>query len=188
MRQKSKIDASSHLYKRVCPSVGRSVRPSVRPSVRLAFFLNRRNRQIWKIWQILTWKSDKIWQIFLQFNLSPLLWTHLCSNELVSLFLPFFFSHFFSFPLSFFLRVLQSVRHSSLFFAFELIGSFYIISDVDILIEDAFKTAGSLSTVGIETQRRKHLAFLMADHGTLINPESSQNLPKHKLHRRWVFP
>lgn len=58
------------------------------------------------------------------------------------------------------------------------------ITDVDILIEDAFKTAGSLSTVGIETQRRKHLAYLMADHGTLINPESSQNLPKHKLHRR----
>ena len=28
------LDASSHLYKRVCPSVGRSVRPSVRRSVR----------------------------------------------------------------------------------------------------------------------------------------------------------
>ena len=28
------LDASSHLYKRVCPSVCRSVRPSVRPSVR----------------------------------------------------------------------------------------------------------------------------------------------------------
>ena len=27
------LDAFSHLYKRVCPSVGRSVRPSVRPSV-----------------------------------------------------------------------------------------------------------------------------------------------------------
>ena len=27
------LDASSHLYKRVCPSVGPSVRPSVRPSV-----------------------------------------------------------------------------------------------------------------------------------------------------------
>ena len=60
----------------------------------------------------------------------------------------------------------------------------FVGPDVDVLIEDAFKTAGSLSTVGIETQRRKHLAYLMADHGTLINPESSQNLPKHKLHRR----
>ena len=27
------LDASSHLYKRVCPSVGPSVRPSVGPSV-----------------------------------------------------------------------------------------------------------------------------------------------------------
>ena len=33
------LDASSHLYKRVCPSVGRSVGPSVRPSVGNAFFL-----------------------------------------------------------------------------------------------------------------------------------------------------
>ena len=29
------LDASSHLYMRVCPSVGPSVRPSVGPSVRL---------------------------------------------------------------------------------------------------------------------------------------------------------
>ena len=28
------LDAFSHLYKRVCPSVGPSVRPSVGPSVR----------------------------------------------------------------------------------------------------------------------------------------------------------
>ena len=31
------LDASSHLYKRVCPSVRRSVGQSVRPSVRDAF-------------------------------------------------------------------------------------------------------------------------------------------------------
>merc|ERR1712240_966519 len=31
------LDASSHLYMRVCPSVGPSVRPSVRPSVTLSF-------------------------------------------------------------------------------------------------------------------------------------------------------
>ena len=45
------LDASSHLYKRVCPSVrwsvrrsvGRSVRPSVRPSV-TRFFSNPRKR------------------------------------------------------------------------------------------------------------------------------------------------
>ena len=50
------FDASSHLYKRVCPSVRPSVNPSVRPSVRLSvrpsvrwsvrnpFFSNSRNR------------------------------------------------------------------------------------------------------------------------------------------------
>ena len=31
------LDASSHLYKRVCPSVGPTVRPLVRPSVHTAF-------------------------------------------------------------------------------------------------------------------------------------------------------
>ena len=36
------LDASTHLYKRVCPSVGPSVRRSDRPSVRgLPFFSNR---------------------------------------------------------------------------------------------------------------------------------------------------
>merc|ERR1712002_1198712 len=33
---KSFLDASSHLYKRVCPSVCPYVRPSVRPSVRMS--------------------------------------------------------------------------------------------------------------------------------------------------------
>ena len=32
------LDASSHLYMRVCPSVGPSVRPSVRPSVHLSVY------------------------------------------------------------------------------------------------------------------------------------------------------
>ena len=38
------LDASSHLYIRVCPSVGPSVGPSVRRSVRHAFVKNRENR------------------------------------------------------------------------------------------------------------------------------------------------
>ena len=37
VRHASFLDASSHLYKRVCPSVGPSVRWSVRPSVRNVF-------------------------------------------------------------------------------------------------------------------------------------------------------
>ena len=40
------LDASTHLYKRVCPSVRWSIRPSVGPSVRNAFVSNTRKRVI----------------------------------------------------------------------------------------------------------------------------------------------
>lgn len=30
----------------------------------------------------------------------------------------------------------------------------------------------------IESQRRKHLAYLMADQGAIVNPDSAKNLPK----------
>ena len=39
------LDASSYLYNRVCPSVGRSVRPSVRPSVRGSRFRQKRENR-----------------------------------------------------------------------------------------------------------------------------------------------
>lgn len=39
----------------------------------------------------------------------------------------------------------------------------------------------------IETYRRRHLAYLMADQGTLVgNPEAISNLPKQHLVRRQV--
>ena len=41
------LDASSHLYKRVCPSVGPSVRWSVGLSVRHAFVKNKGNENFW---------------------------------------------------------------------------------------------------------------------------------------------
>ena len=40
------LDASSHLYKRVCPSVGPSVGPSVRPSVRPWRFRQNQRKSI----------------------------------------------------------------------------------------------------------------------------------------------
>lgn len=46
------------------------------------------------------------------------------------------------------------------------------------MLQVAFRTAGSLTDVVVETHRRKHLAYLMADQGALVNPESSRNLPK----------
>lgn len=45
----------------------------------------------------------------------------------------------------------------------------------------------SLSKTVIETHRRRHLAYLMADQGGLVgNPEATSNLPKQQLARRQV--
>lgn len=42
----------------------------------------------------------------------------------------------------------------------------------------AYRVSASLTDVVVDTHRRKHLAYLMADQGALVNPESSRNLPK----------
>ena len=47
-----------------------------------------------------------------------------------------------------------------------------------VTFQIAFEVAGSLTDVVVDTHRRKHLAYLMADQGALVNPESSRNLPK----------
>ena len=49
------------------------------------------------------------------------------------------------------------------------------------LFQIAYRTAGSLTDVVVETHRRKHLAYLMADQGALVNPDSSRNLPKQVI-------
>jgi hypothetical protein len=44
--------------------------------------------------------------------------------------------------------------------------------------------AASLNDMMMETHRRRHLAYLMADRGTLVgNPEAVPNLPKQHLSR-----
>jgi small G protein signaling modulator 3 len=60
------------------------------------------------------------------------------------------------------------------------------IEDVENLFNIAMEIGGSLSPMVIETHRRRHLHYLMADQGGLVgNPESSViNLPKQHLHRR----
>ncbi|XP_046658529.1 small G protein signaling modulator 3 homolog isoform X3 [Homalodisca vitripennis] len=61
------------------------------------------------------------------------------------------------------------------------------IEDVDQLLEVSFRVAASLNEVMIETHRRRHLAYLMADQGALVgNPEAAPNLPKQHLSRRQV--
>ncbi|XP_011310920.1 small G protein signaling modulator 3 homolog [Fopius arisanus] len=59
------------------------------------------------------------------------------------------------------------------------------IDDVDQLFEVSLDVSGSLTDVLIETHRRRHLAYLMADQGGLVgNPDASPNLPKQHLNRR----
>lgn len=49
------------------------------------------------------------------------------------------------------------------------------------------EVGGSLSQTVIDTHRRRHLAYLMADQGGLVgNPEAVPNLPKQHLARRQV--
>lgn len=61
------------------------------------------------------------------------------------------------------------------------------IDDVETLFELALEVGGSLSQTVIDTHRRRHLAYLMTDHGVLIgNPEKAPNLPKQQLIRRQV--
>lgn len=61
------------------------------------------------------------------------------------------------------------------------------IDDVEVLFQVSSEVGGSLSRTVIETHRRRHLAYLMADHGALVgNPESNPNLPKQHLVRRQV--
>ena len=95
LKDEAFLDAPTNFYKRVCPSVGRSVGPSVCPSIHPSvrrspvFFKSRKSTNLTTP-TILTpanltnlTDSDKIWQIYLQLYLSPLLQTHLCLKELV---------------------------------------------------------------------------------------------------------
>ncbi|EDS34333.1 GTPase-activating protein gyp2 [Culex quinquefasciatus] len=61
------------------------------------------------------------------------------------------------------------------------------IDDVEHLFAISTEVGGSLSPMVIETHRRRHLAYLMADQGGLVgNPEAGSNLPKQHLARRQV--
>ncbi|XP_055849031.1 small G protein signaling modulator 3 homolog isoform X2 [Episyrphus balteatus] len=61
------------------------------------------------------------------------------------------------------------------------------VDDVEVLFANALEVGGSLSQTVIDTHRRRHLAYLMADQGGLVgNPEAVPNLPKQQLARRQV--
>jgi len=52
------------------------------------------------------------------------------------------------------------------------------VDDIDELIAASYEVAQSLNHGLIESHRRKHLAYLMADQGAILNPEQTKNLPK----------
>lgn len=58
------------------------------------------------------------------------------------------------------------------------------IIDVDQLLEVSLEVSATLADSLIETHRRRHLAYLMADQGGLVgNPDAVPNLPKQQLNR-----
>lgn len=61
------------------------------------------------------------------------------------------------------------------------------IYNVDELFDIAFELSGPLTDAAIESHRRRHLAYLMADQGGLVgNPDGTANLPKQHLNRRQI--
>nr|XP_020029741.1 small G protein signaling modulator 3 isoform X2 [Castor canadensis] len=50
------------------------------------------------------------------------------------------------------------------------------IRDAELLLGEAMRLAGSLTDVAVETQRRKHLAYLIADQGQLLGTSTTTNL------------
>lgn len=60
------------------------------------------------------------------------------------------------------------------------------VHDVDLLLKAADAVAGHLTPSSIESLRCKQLAYLMAEHGAIINPEQTQHLPKQKVSKRHV--
>lgn len=60
------------------------------------------------------------------------------------------------------------------------------IYDVDVLIEMSIRVASSVNTSQIDTIRRKHQAYLMAQNGAIINPSKYESLLLNKeKSRNW---
>lgn len=66
-----------------------------------------------------------------------------------------------------------------------LIDNLFVLFLIHILTDQvSAELTSSLNEVMIETYRRRHLAYLMADQGALVgNPEAVPNLPKQHLAR-----
>lgn len=70
-------------------------------------------------------------------------------------------------------ELIQSENSASIFNTLSDIPS--QIEDADVLLREAMRVAGSLTDVAVETQRRKHLAYLIAEQGQLLNSTTTVN-------------
>ncbi|XP_072512333.1 small G protein signaling modulator 3 isoform X2 [Notamacropus eugenii] len=73
-------------------------------------------------------------------------------------------------------ELIQSENSASIFNTLSDIPS--QMEDAEVLLAEAMRLAGSLTHVAVETQRRKHLAYLLADQGQLLGPSVTGNLSK----------
>lgn len=71
-------------------------------------------------------------------------------------------------------ELIQSENSASIFNTLSDIPS--QIEDAELLLGEAMRLAGSLTDVAVETQRRKHLAYLIADQGQLLGTSAATNL------------
>lgn len=62
------------------------------------------------------------------------------------------------------------------------------VKDADELLEAANKASASLTDVILETHRKKHMAFLMADLGVLMDKESGKQMSRDRLQKRTIAP
>ncbi|MXQ92429.1 hypothetical protein E5288_WYG001109 [Bos mutus] len=71
-------------------------------------------------------------------------------------------------------ELIQSENSASIFNTLSDIPS--QLEDADLLLAEAMRLAGSLTAVALETQRRKHLAYLLADQGQLLGAPATTGL------------
>ncbi|XP_036924008.1 small G protein signaling modulator 3 isoform X1 [Sturnira hondurensis] len=71
-------------------------------------------------------------------------------------------------------ELIQSENSASIFNTLSDIPS--QIEDAELLLGEAMRLAGSLTDVAVETQRRKHMAYIIADQGQLLGTSTTTHL------------
>lgn len=71
-------------------------------------------------------------------------------------------------------ELIQSENSASIFNTLSDIPS--QMDDAELLLAEAMRLAGALTDMAVETQRRKHLAYLIADQGQLLGTSAPTNL------------